>query len=161
MSGHQDLEGDGDCPRNLQDVRIDHRCLQAAVAEQELDGSDVGTAIQQVSDKTVPQAMSVRVFADLATLDDLFEGPLRGRALGMPAHPAPSLAPAGATSPMEKHTARGRLPKPKGIYVQALPASGLASPPPRGESSRCSAATRNKCCCSGDTRPSGKTLCDP
>ena len=45
---------DDTAPAAVQDMSVDHRCLDVAVAEQFLDGADIVTGLQQMRSEGVP-----------------------------------------------------------------------------------------------------------
>jgi len=72
----QPVEWAGRVPRGLFDMGVDHRRLQTAVSEQQLDGTDVRALGEQVGCKRVAQCMDAGVLADTGKLQPLFKRPL-------------------------------------------------------------------------------------
>lgn len=84
----QSIQRTGGVARGLVDVRIDHRRLQAVVAEEELDRADVGSLRQQMGRKCVSQRMYARMLAHARLIERQFESALHRRVRGMPSkHP--------------------------------------------------------------------------
>ena len=80
-------------PDGLKHMRVDHRCLQTSMPEQELDRSDISTGGQQMRRKAVAQAMDARMLSNICTLDCLLEGTLNRRIRGVPAYLAAAATP--------------------------------------------------------------------
>ncbi len=56
------------------DVGIDHRGFQAGVAQQFLDGADIGAGFQQVGGERVPQGVAGDAFVDAAAVGGALDG---------------------------------------------------------------------------------------
>ena len=59
----------------LRRMEIDSGVLEIAMAEENLDGGQVGAGLQQVGGKAVPERVRVKRFAKAGTLGGLAAGP--------------------------------------------------------------------------------------
>ena len=79
------------CRTSIKHMRVDHRCLHVAVAEQLLDGSNVRATFQQMGGKAMAKSMAAGGFTDPNSSDCSVNRPLNDRGVEMMAPLFPSL----------------------------------------------------------------------
>ena len=137
-------------------MRVDHCRLQTAMAEQHLDGADVGAGGEQMGGEAVSQTMDAGVFVNA----DVGVACLNARWMVVSdvcQRANRPLSPEGRSAEDGKTYCQARDAEAVGNLRDR--ASGIgARPAPRERSARCSSATCSRCRCKGDTSCSGRTV---
>lgn len=90
-SSGESVKGTHGCPAlAVNQMGINHRCIQVRVTEKALNGSDIAAVLQQVSGKTVTKGVEVGSLQDARLDASPAYGPLENRHVDMPAAPYPS-----------------------------------------------------------------------